>query len=131
MKPEQMNHRTFITKLFHKWAVKEKIKNEDLALAVEEIRKGLIDANLGGSVIKKRVGMPGKGKSGSYRTILAFRKGHHVFFMYGFAKNQRDNVNSKELYALKRLAQELLGLSEKQITQALNKGELFEVQSDG
>ena len=91
------NNRTFKTKLFHKWAAKENISDQDLIVAMQEISKGLIDANLGGSVIKKRVGMPGKGKSGSYRTLIAFRKGRHVFFMYGFAKNQRDNVNAKEL----------------------------------
>lgn len=131
MKPEQNNQKLFKTKLFHKWATKEKVSDVDLTSAVEEIRHGLIDAILGGSIIKKRVGMPGKGKSGSYRTIIAFRRSQHVFFIYRFAKNQRDNINSKELYALKRLAQELFKLNEKQIVQAINKGELFEVKTDG
>jgi hypothetical protein len=32
---------------------------------------GLIDADLGGGIVKKRIALPGQGKRGSTRTLLA------------------------------------------------------------
>jgi hypothetical protein len=92
------------------------------------MNSGLVDAMLGGNVYKKRVAKPGQGKSGSYRTILAFKLKDKAFFMYGFSKNQRANISSKELVVLKRLASELLGYSELQLNKAVEKGELIEVE---
>jgi len=45
------------------------------------MRRGLIDADLGGHLVKKRVPLPGRGKSGGARTIVAFRAGHHTFYL--------------------------------------------------
>ena len=72
------------------------------------MRRGLVDADLGGCVFKKRVALPGRGKSGRVRSLLVFKQGHHVFFVYGFAKSSRANISDVELKALRRLADELL-----------------------
>jgi hypothetical protein len=71
-----------------------------LAEAVERAEKGLIDAELGGGLIKQRIARPGKGKSGGYRTVIVYRSGELAVFMYGFAKNVRENIEDRELYAL-------------------------------
>ncbi|MGV3526598.1 MAG: type II toxin-antitoxin system RelE/ParE family toxin [Candidatus Sericytochromatia bacterium] len=120
----------FKTKLFDRWAKDEGLTDQALAAAVCEMNSGLVDAALGGNVYKKRVAKPGKGKSGSYRTLLAIKLQDKAFFLYGFSKNQRANISSKELIALKRLAAELLGYSETQLAKAIDKGELSKVEDN-
>jgi len=77
--------RIFKNKVFSKWAAKERVSDKALKAAIQEIGNGLVDANLGGNVYKKRVAIGGKGKSGGVRTILAFKVDDKAFFIYGFA----------------------------------------------
>jgi hypothetical protein len=91
------------------------------------MRGGLVDANLGGGVFKKRVAISSQGKRSSIRTVIAYQLKGNVFFIYGFAKNQRDNVSSKELKALRLLAKELLSSERQAIDLAVKKGKLIEV----
>ena len=123
--------RIFKTKWFTKWAAKEGLTDEALQTAVAEREHGLLDANLGGHVYKKRVGVQGRGKRGSVRTLLAFKVEEKTCFMYGFAKNQRANISDKELHALKRLAAEIMAYSDEALEQALHAGELSEGTNDG
>ncbi len=101
-----------------------------LRTAVEELKNGLLDADLGGHVYKKRVGLGGRGKRGGVRTLIAFRIEKKAFFLYGFAKNSRADVSSKELKALRLLAGELLSYTDTALTKAVKAGELIEVISD-
>lgn len=98
--------------------------------AVDEMERGLIDANLGGHVVKKRVAVGGRGKSGGFRTLLAYRSGDKAFFIYGFVKNERPNVSADELKALKHLAKELVNYSDKTLTKAILHGALIEVEKN-
>jgi hypothetical protein len=123
--------RVFKNKVFSKWAAKEGLDDAALLAAVEEMECGLIDADLGGHVVKKRVAIGGRGKSGGARTLLAYKIGNKAFFVYGFAKNARANISAEELKALKHLAKELLGYSEKALAAAIKHGALIEVKSDG
>jgi hypothetical protein len=123
--------RIFTTKWFTKWAAKERLTDEALRTAVAEMAQGLIDVSLGGHVYKKRVGVQGRGKRGGARTLLAFKADEKAFFIYGFAKSQRDNIGNQELQALKRLATELLAYSDQALNKALKAGELREVENDG
>jgi hypothetical protein len=77
--------------------------------AVLEMTQGLIDADLGGHVVKKRVALPGQGKRGGARTIVATKLAERWFFLYGFRKNERANIDKDELRALQQVANELLG----------------------
>jgi hypothetical protein len=95
--------------------------------AVIEMTNGLIDADLGGGIVKKRVALPGQGKRGSTRTLLATNRNDRWIFVFGFEKNDRANVTNKELEALKLLAGDLLSLSMVQIAEAVNSGHLLEV----
>ena len=125
--------RAYKSKWFQRWAANEGLTDEALALAVREIIAGLIDGDLGGHVVKKRVGLHGRGKRGGVRTLVAFRREDKAFFIYGFAKNERANISAKELKALRMLAAELLGYGENDLTQAERAAELveFEVRDDG
>jgi len=122
--------RVFKNKWFHKWAAKEGLSDEALLAAVEEMEGGLIDAELGGHVVKKRVALPGRGKRGGARTLLAYQQDNKAFFVYGFAKNERANISDKQLKALKLLATQLLGYTNPALVKAINAGELIEVNED-
>ena len=119
--------RIFKNKLFHKWAIKEGLTDLLLRQAIEEMEKGLFDANLGGHVYKKRIGVQGCGKRGGVRTLIAFKQGDKAFFVYGFAKNQQANLTTHELQTLKQLAKELLGYGEPALKTAIQVGKLIEV----
>jgi hypothetical protein len=123
----------FKTKLFASWATGEGLDDDALASALLEMEHGLIDARLGGQVVKKRVAVSGRGKRGSTRMLVAFKQGEKAFFIYGFAKSVRANVSDKELKALKLLAKELFSYSAAMLCQAVEAGELIpiEVRNNG
>jgi hypothetical protein len=118
------------TKWFNRWAKKEGLNAASLCLAVEEILNGLYEADLGGSVIKKRIAREGQGKSGGFRTLIATNKKDRWFFIYGFAKNERSNIDEDEEEALKKLATSLLLLSDESLAQSESKGKIIEVICD-
>ncbi len=122
--------RIFKTRWFQRWAKKEGLNDQALIAAVREIEQGLVDADLGGSVYKKRVPIAGQGKRGSMRTLLAFRIGEKAFFIFGFAKNKQANISQKEEQAIKQLAREFLGYTEHALKKALAAGELVEVGNE-
>jgi hypothetical protein len=117
--------RIFKNKMFFKWARSEGLKDPILIKAAKEINQGLIDANLGGSLVKKRIARIGQGKSGGFRTIVVFQKEHRTIFIYGFPKNQRDNINEQEEKALKKLAQNLLDAPEDELKEMIANGDLY------
>ncbi|MBI1995858.1 MAG: type II toxin-antitoxin system RelE/ParE family toxin [Deltaproteobacteria bacterium] len=115
------------TRSFARWMKREGLADRDLCDAVVEMQKGLIDARLGGGLIKKRVARSGHGKRGGYRVILASNLGDRWVFMFGFAKNERDNVDDEELRLMKRLASAFLEMDDRMLRQALTSGEILEI----
>ena len=120
--------RTFKLKTFARWARKEGLKDNALLKAVDEMKDGKFDGDLGGKVYKKRVALPGRGKSGSVRTLVAFRSEEKAFFMYGFAKNQRSNIDDKELKALRLMAKKALDKSDAKLKKDIKEKILIEVK---
>jgi hypothetical protein len=119
--------RVFKTRHFAKWMRKTALTDPALCSAVWEMAAGLVDADLGGSVVKKRIRLPGRGKRGSVRTIVATRKAGLWFFVHGFTKSERENITSDELAGLRGLADHLLGLSPGELDVALIDGALEEI----
>jgi hypothetical protein len=107
--------RIFKDAWFCRFAWREKITDASLNEAVAGAERGVIDAELGGGVIKQRIARAGQGKSGGYRSVILFCKGEVAFFVYGFAKSDRENIYPDELVGFKKLAKAYLALSEKQI----------------
>lgn len=122
--------RIFKTNGFQQWANKEGLTDEALRTAVNEMEGGLVEANLGGNVYKKRVALQGRGKRGGARTLVAYKREDKTFFIYGFAKNRQANVKDNEVKALKLLATQLLGYTDAALTIAMNENELIEVPND-
>ncbi len=120
----------FKTKSFGRFARKETLEDAALFKAAIDAAAGRIDADLGGGVIKQRVARQGGGKSGGFRTILLFRDGSHVFFVFGFAKSEKPNISKDELAAFRKLADMLLILQPEQLQTAMEAGELIEVTKD-
>lgn len=120
--------RTFKLKPFARWARKEGLDDDTLLEAVDEMEDGKFDGDLGGKVYKKRIALPGRGKSGSVRTLVAFKNGDMVFFMFGFAKNEKSNINEKELKALKSMAKQVLDKSDAKLKKDIKEKILIEVK---
>jgi hypothetical protein len=106
------------------------LSDDAICQAVSEMAQGLIDADLGGNVVKKRIGLPGQGKRGGGRTIVATKMADRWFFLYGFGKNERANIDKDELKVLQEVAKELLELKDRQLAVALTAGEIMEVCND-
>jgi hypothetical protein len=122
--------RVFKNKWFLRFARRQGIEDRDLCEAVARAERGLIDADLGGGVIKQRIARPQEGRSGGFRSILLFQAARHVFFVYGFAKNRRDNISAADLKLFKRAAEVTLVLDEAALRKLTDSGELSEVNFD-
>lgn len=122
--------RVFKTKPFNRFATREDISDTELCDAVLRADRGLVDANLGGGVIKQRLARPGQGKASGFRSIVVFRAGDRAFFVYGFRKNKEDNISREELIAFRKLAGELLSYEEKKRAVAMANGVIVEIRCD-
>jgi hypothetical protein len=122
--------RVFLTRTFTRWMRKAGLSVDTICQAVSEMAQGLIDADLGSKVVKKRIGLPGLGKRGGARTIVATKMADRWFFLYGFGKNERANIDKDELKVLQEVAKELLELNDRQLAVALSRGEMMEVCND-
>ena len=120
--------RIYKLKWFKRWASKEGLLDSVLKLAIAEMQQGLVDADLGANVYKKRVPLLGQCKSGSLRTLIAFQVDNKAFFIYGFSKSTRSNISVKEMKSLKLLAKELLNYSEEKLKKAIDSGSIEEVR---
>jgi hypothetical protein len=120
--------RIFKTKTLARFTKRERVSDESLAEAVTNAERGLVDADLGGGVIKQRVARAGQGKRGGYRMLIGFRSKHRAVFLFGFAKNDLDNVDDDQLATLREIAAAWLVADDKQISRAITDGLLIEVQ---
>lgn len=102
---------------------------QTLAESIMGVAQGQFEANLGGHIYKKRVARPGQGKSGGYRTLICFKQSARAIFVHGFSKSSRDNINNRELKALKELAVILLAMDEKELQKATDAGAFVEVNN--
>lgn len=120
--------RIFKTKNFVRFTKRERIDDARLTNAIDEAAQGLIEADLGSHVIKKRVARAGQGKSGGYRMLIAFRIKHRAVFLFGFAKNELDNIDDKQLASLQETATYWLTADDTRLERALKDGILIEVR---
>jgi hypothetical protein len=122
--------RVFRTKWFTRFARRERISDASLGEAVRRAQRGLIDADLGGGVIKQRVARPGQGRSGGYRALIAYRPKARAVFVFGFAKSARDNIDEDEIATLRDIAKGWLESDARALGRALADGLLQEVTYD-
>jgi hypothetical protein len=116
-----------LTKWFVRFARKEHISDVLLSEAISRAEKGGVDADLGGHLIKQRIARPGAGRSGGYRAVIAYHAKRRSVFLYGFAKNEADNIDERELADLKKLATRFLSMTDTEIRIALRVSEIKEL----
>jgi len=109
---------------------KTELTDSSLCLAVVEMIQGLIDADLGGGVVKKRVGLAGRGKRGGTRTLVATNRGNRWFFLFGFEKKDRANISAEKKEALQSIARDLLARTTKELDAQVDDGTLQEICND-
>jgi hypothetical protein len=119
--------RIFKTRALARFTKREAISDESLVVAIETAKRGLIDANLGGGLIKQRVARPGQGKRGGFRMLIGFRSDRAIF-LFGFAKNERENIDDQQLTTLREIVASWFAADDKKIAQALKDGLLIEVK---
>ena len=120
--------RIFKIKGLARFARRERISDANLAEAIERAERGIIDANLGGGLIKQRVARQGQGRSGGHRLILAYRTQDRAVFLFGFAKNERENIASDELLTLRAICSGWLTADEFKIRRSIEEGVLEEIE---
>lgn len=120
----------FKTKWVARFARRERIADNSLVEAIERAERGLIEADLGGGLIKQRVARRGQGRSGGYRMLIAYRARGRAVFLFGFAKNEKDNIEPHQLLGLRRIAEGWLAADSATIAQGLEDGALQEVDDD-
>lgn len=113
-----------------RYARQAKIEDHSLCDAIERAERGLVDADLGGGIIKQRVAWTGQGRSGGYRLLIAYRSGKRAVFLYGFAKSERDNIDADELETLKEIGAAWLEAKKERFDNAIKEGILMEVTYD-
>jgi hypothetical protein len=119
--------RIFKNTWFSRFAAKEGVGDDELKELVERLEQGEAEADLGGGVYKQRVARNGSGKSGGYRVIVYFKSGHRTFFVYGFAKSDRENIRPADLKGFKEAAKIDLGLTDEQLEMRLRAGAFKEI----
>lgn len=112
---------------FARFARKQGITDRTLLDAIGRAGRGLVDADLGGGVIKQRVARRGQGKSGGFRTIVLYRMPERAVYVYGFAKSDRADLDRDEEAMFKKAAIQVLGLSEAQLAELVANGQFSEV----
>ena len=113
---------------FARFVKRERISEATLVDAIERVERGLIDADLGGDLLKLRLPRPGQGRSGGYRTVVACRVGETAYFILGFAKADLDNVGDAMLVDLRRTARGFLDLTEGELDQMKAEGRITEIE---
>jgi hypothetical protein len=113
--------RIFKTKTLARFTKREAISDESLVAAIETAKRGLIDADLGGGLIKQRVARPGQGKRGGFRMLVGMRSDRAIF-LFGFAKNERENIEDKQLTTLREIVASWFAADDKKIAHALKDG---------
>ncbi len=122
--------RIFKNTWFERFARKERIGDEALCEAVARADRGLVNADLGGGLVKQRVARPGAGRSGGYRTLIFFRASDRAVFAFGFAKKDRGNIDADDEARLKKAAKVTLDLTEHDMERLVVAGTLIEVRCD-
>jgi hypothetical protein len=122
--------RIFKTRWLTRFARRERIADQSLCEAIERAERGIVDADLGGGLIKQRVARGGQGRSGGYRMLVAYRVRGRAVFLYGFAKSERENIDADQLIELRSIAAGWLDETAEGIERALEEERLQEVHRE-
>jgi hypothetical protein len=116
------------TKWFNKWSKKNSIKDDTLIKTITSMTDNLGSVNLGSGLHKVRISRDLEGKSGGFRSIVVLKQNELAIFVYGFAKNEKDNLDKDELKYFKKLAKDLLKIEIKKYKNLMQSGEFIRIE---
>ncbi len=111
-----------------KWSKKIRLSDQNLLNTLDNLEAGLSSSDLGGYLYKVRVQRQHRGKSSGFRTIIVYKAGEIAIFLFGFGKNEMDNISQSELKHLKKLGHDLISLTSTELDSAISKGVLYELE---
>jgi hypothetical protein len=120
--------RVFKSKWVARFARREGLSDDSLAEAIDRLRRGIVDADLGGGLVKQRVAREGRGGSGGYRMLIAYKVDDRAVFLFGFAKNARENISDTELKSLRVVAADMIAAGQASLANLLEDKELEEIE---
>jgi hypothetical protein len=120
---------------FKRSTKKIKITDQRLLETANEVLRGIYEADLGSGVIKKRMAINGKGKSGGIRVIIFFKINHHLFFVDGWEKNNISSKKAKEiedddLEGYRQLSRLFLSYTDEKLFELISHGILEELTDE-
>ena len=118
------------TKWFKKWSKKVKLDNDDLLGAISDLEDRLSTTNLGSHLYKVRVKREHSGKSSGFRTMIVYQENEKAIFLYGFGKNEKENIDKSELHYFKKLGNDLLALNSDQLEASIRQKILFDLEEE-
>lgn len=110
------------TKWLSKWAKKCDIEDKSLMTAIENIKYNLSSVSLGSGLFKVRIASKYTGKSAGFRTLIVYAENERAVVIYGFSKNEQENLSKSELVAFKTLSKDILKQSDEDLKMAIQKG---------
>ena len=116
------------TKWFKKWSKKVHLTKEDLLEAIDDLEDGASTTDLGSHLYKVRVSREHSGKSSGFRTIIIYQENEKAIFLYGFGKNEKQNISKAELQYFKKLGNDLFALNAEQLEEAIGQKILFDLE---
>jgi hypothetical protein len=122
--------RIFKLKTVAKFTRRERISDLSLIDAIQRAELGIVDADLGSGLIKQRIARPGQGRSGGYRLIVAYRVQERAIFLFGFAKNDRENLSPDQLSELREIGADMLAADTAAINKAIEDGLIKEIKRE-
>lgn len=122
--------RKLSTKWFKKWSKKVKLTNDDLLVAISDLEGGLSTTDLGSQLFKVRVKREHSGKSSGFRTIIVYQEDEKAIFLYGFEKNEKENIDKPELQYFKKLGNDLLASNSEELEESIGQKILFDLEEE-
>ena len=116
------------TKWFNKWSKKNNITDDKLLKAMDSIHNSRGSVDLGGNLYKVRIPRSRQGKSGGFRTVVVFKESDRAIFLYGFSKNEKDNLDKEELRFFKKLGKDLLEIDKKEYLRMEQSGDFISLK---
>jgi hypothetical protein len=114
---------------FAKWAKKEGISDDELAVVVSEMSRGLLGDRLGAHIYKKRIKVDGRGKRSGARAIVLYKDKDVTLFFYGYLKNDQADISQNEEKQLRVFASDFMKLSSADRARLKTQGKLIAIES--
>ena len=102
----------YLSKSFQRNARRDGVTDEHCREAIRRAENGLVDANLGGGLIKQRIATGNRGASKGARAVIFYQRGEVAVFLHVFPKSGKANLTNLELAVYLKLARILEGLTE-------------------